>query len=461
MRVTRSSCRPHEHLPKPSTTSHLYRHMKFLPKAKVETPLARYTGVGKLETYIDNNKQELVDHLPTLCSNKTSNLTPSQSSSLNKLKRAHHTVTVKPADKNLGIVLMNTDDYIGQCLIHLTDNTTYRLTNEYPKDNIRRALHGLITAYKEQLHKQLYKHLTEGPLKPRTPQFYGIPKIHKEYTHLPPMRPIVSQSSSTLSPSAQFIDHVLQPLACSYPDYIQNSTALILSLQDLTVPDNAILVTVDVTNLYPSIPQSECLNIIHTEMLKHSHLFTFDPNLITRLLHININHNYFTFCRHIFQQIKGTAMGAPFSPTIANNFMSSVLRSFLHTQPIKPLTLARYIDDIFIIWTDTKDNLTVFLQNLNKFHPNLQFTHEYSETTINFLDLTIFKGPHFQYTNILDFRTFQKPLNLYQYLHYTSSHQNKVFKSIIRGECVRYVRTNSSRELYYATLHMFKQRLRK
>ena len=78
--------------------------------------------------------------------------------------------------------------------------------------------------------------------------------------------------------------------------------------------------------------------------------------------------------------------------------MSSVLRSFLHTQPIKPLTVARYIDDIFIIWTDTIDNLRVFQQI-----PPQPSIH----TWINFLDLTIFKGPHFQYTNILDFRTFQ------------------------------------------------------
>ena len=91
-------------------------------------------------------------------------------------------------------------------------------------------------------------------------------------------------------------------------------------------------------------------------------------------------------------------MGAPFSPTIGKIFMSSVLRSFLHTQPIKPLTVARYIDDIFIIWTDTIDNLRVFQQI-----PPQPSIH----TWINFLDLTIFKGPHFQYTNILDFRTFQ------------------------------------------------------
>ena len=141
--------------------------------------------------------------------------------------------------------------------------------------------------------------------------------------------------------------------------------------------------------------------------------------------------------------------------------MSSIITSFLHTQKIKPLTLTRYIDDIFIIWTDTAETLASFLQDLNTFHPNLHFTHEHSTTSVNFLDLTIFKGQNFPYTNTLDLKTFQKPLNLYQYLHYTSSHQNQVYKSIIRGECIRYIRTNTTKESYCATLHMFKQRLLK
>ena len=63
MRVTGSSCRPHEHQSKPSTTSYLYRHMKFLPKANIETPLERYTGVGKLETYIETqNKRSITTY---------------------------------------------------------------------------------------------------------------------------------------------------------------------------------------------------------------------------------------------------------------------------------------------------------------------------------------------------------------------------------------------------------------
>lgn len=254
---------------------------------------------------------------------------------------------------------------------------------------------------------------------------------------------------------------MLQPLAQSYPDYVHNSTTLSLHLQDLHVPDNAILVTIDVVNLYPSIPQTECLKVIYTEMNNHVHLMAFDPNLIIRLLQINMNYNYFNFSNLTFQQISGTAMGAAFSPTIANIYMSTIARDFIQTQTIKPLTFARYIDDIFMIWTDTHDTLNNFLTNLNSFHTNLSFTHEQSPYMVNFLDLTIYKGRQFHFTNLLETKTFHKPQNLYQYLHFTSAHPLKVFKAIIKGECVRYVRTNTNYETYIATVHEFKARLRK
>ena len=72
-------------------------------------------------------------------------------------------------------------------------------------------------------------------------------------------------------------------------------------------------------------------------------------------------------------------MGAAFSPTVANIFMSVILRKFLNTQQ-QPLLLARYIDDIFMIWPNNQE-LDQFLHDLNDFHPNLHFTHEHSTST--------------------------------------------------------------------------------
>ena len=139
-------------------------------------------------------------------------------------------------------------------------------------------------------------------------------------------------------------------------------------------------------------------------------------------------------------------MGAVFLPTIANIFMSTVLQSFLDTQTNTPLLISRYIDDIFLIWPGTAHELTAFLTSLNTFHPNLWFTHRHSTSTIDFLDLTIYKGTRFHFTNILDTKTFQKPLTLYQYLHFSSHHTPNILRAIIKGECIRYARTNTAHE---------------
>lgn len=207
---------------------------------------------------------------------------------------------------------MNTEDYIAQCTAHLSDTNTYKLTDYYPKDEITRQLTNIAANFKSQLHgynKNLYTFLASAPDHSQIPQFYGIPKIHKKFVKVPPIRPIVSQCNSPLLPTAKFIDHVLQPLAQSYSDYLHNTTALSLILQELYVPEDAILVTVDVNSLYPSIPQTEMLQIIYDEMYRKRHL-QFDPNLIIQLLHISINFNFFEFASHSSKQ-KAQSWGQP------------------------------------------------------------------------------------------------------------------------------------------------------
>ena len=122
--------------------------MKFLPQHKPETPLERYTGVSKLENYIEYTKQDIADNLETLCCPTKPNLHQSHYAALIKLQQENHTLTIKPADKNLGIVVMDTDDYIAQCLSHLTDRTTYRPAATYPMAEIRREVANTITMFK-------------------------------------------------------------------------------------------------------------------------------------------------------------------------------------------------------------------------------------------------------------------------------------------------------------------------
>ena len=49
----------------------------------------------------------------------------------------------------------------------------------------------------------------------------------------------------------------------------------------------------------------------------------------------------------------------------------------------------RYIDDIFFIWEYGQGSLRVFIDQVNLFHPTIEFTPEYSKEEVHFIDLNI------------------------------------------------------------------------
>ena len=77
----------------------------------------------------------------------------------------------------------------------------------------------------------------------------------------------------------------------------------------------------------------------------------------------------------------------------------------------------RYIDDIFFIWTHSKQDLQRFLEELNKYHLNLKFTHESTQEKISFLNSSVSLCNGKLYTDL-----HIKATDCHQYLEYTSSH---------------------------------------
>ena len=77
------------------------------------------------------------------------------------------------------------------------------------------------------------------------------------------------------------------------------------------------------------------------------------------------------------------------TPTYANIYMYCVEKTFLSSFYLQPTAYFRYIDDIFLIWPHGIDTLETFLENANRTHPNIIFTHEYSTTAVSFLDVII------------------------------------------------------------------------
>ena len=102
-----------------------------------------------------------------------------------------------------------------------------------------------------------------------------------------------------------------------------------------------------------------------------------------------LRNNYLEFNEKFCKQISGTAIGTKFAPPYICIFMDEMETSFLKTQQLQLFIWLRYIDDIFFIWTHGEEQLDLFLKDLNEFHPNLKFTYQTSQNTVDFLDLHV------------------------------------------------------------------------
>ena len=122
------------------------------------------------------------------------------------------------------------------------------------------------------------------------------------------------------------------------------------------IPEEAILVTTDVLELYPSIPHKLCLKALKVALVKREsiRISTSGP---VKMVKFVLQNNYLEFNGETKQHISGTAIGTTFAPPSACIFVDQAESEFLKTQIHQPLEWLRYEDDIFFIWIYGQDKL--------------------------------------------------------------------------------------------------------
>ena len=82
----------------------------------------------------------------------------------------------------------------------------------------------------------------------------------------------------------------------------------------------------------------------------------------------------------------GCELGTICAPAHANTFMAQFeakhIYPYIHG---KALQFLRYINNIFMIWNGTKEQL-IFIDELNKKHKTIKFDYKISTKQIEFLD---------------------------------------------------------------------------
>ena len=128
----------------------------------------------------------------------------------------------------------------------------------------------------------------------------------------------------------------MNPLVAFLDSHIKNTTDFLNKLADLaTLPNKAILVTLDVSSLYTNIPRNEEIDAfrLFRDTRTDKHIPT---KTLCDLLRIILTMNNFTFNQHHYLQIHGTAMGTKMAPSFANLFLGIFETNALSNAPFHP-----------------------------------------------------------------------------------------------------------------------------
>ena len=212
-----------------------------------------------------------------------------------------------------------------------------------------------------RLNEEQYKYCLPPP-KVRPGRLYFLKKIHKRPHGT---RPIVSSCANAT-------ENTLQPLAKSLPSYIRDSTDFLNKIKNLRISPGAILASLDVVSLYTNIPHKEGIASVHKATLE-SESPRIEAATLAELTRIVLKNNILEFAGENFLQIQGTAMGTKLAPAYANVFMGDVERRWqTQAPPGKIVAWYRFIDDIFLIWEGSENELTQFVADCNTTHESIR-----------------------------------------------------------------------------------------
>ena len=84
--------------------------------------------------------------------------------------------------------------------------------------------------------------------------------------------------------------------------------------------------------------------------------------------------------------------------------MAEIVTKLIRQSKINLLEWKRYIHDVFSLLNQNKQDVNLFIEQANQFHPSIKFTAEISESEITFLGTIVYKGDRFQTESILDIK---------------------------------------------------------
>jgi len=246
---------------------------------------------------------------------------------------------------------------------------------------------------------------------------------------------------------SHFLDQLLRPL---FNQVARRTTAIngIHFVRQLEFYRNCnrllpstLFVTFDVTDLYTMIPRDGALLTLNEFLCQHAttpgRINGMTIDTIMRMARLVLDTNYFVFEKQYYQQIRGGAMGSPFTMTLANIYMLKWEQPLIEHQQLHKELYLRYIDDVFMTSNLSLNQIYTLLDQANSKDPNIHITPSIG-TSIDFLDVNAVNNQGQLRTSI-----FRKSVAEPYIVPFSSDHPRHIHRNIIRGALYRGIRVCS------------------
>lgn len=342
------------------------------------------------------------------------------------------------ADKSESSVLINKTDFNNKLNDILNNENDYKILNKNPTSNLTNIINKKISNLIENnyLTEQIGKNLkTYDAINPK---LFAKIKVHKQNF---PLRHIIDSKEGPLQ---KITEHLTKILSEAYnknnPYYVNNSFDLVTEIKNLQLPENYVLISLDVTALFPSIPW-ELIKLEIEENWNNITLFTEIPlTQFLELLELIYKNCYFVCNNKIYLQLFGLPMGSPISSILAQYVMDKLTKVTLNKFNFPIPFCKRYVDDYLL--SIPKNKTQSVLDTFNNYNNHIQFTIEIENTdkAVPFLDTLIIRGSD----NIIKTNWFTKVSFSGRYLNFNSHYPLRYKINLIKNMKNRITKLSSS-----------------
>jgi hypothetical protein len=154
------------------------------------------------------------------------------------------------------------------------------------------------------------------------PKLHPFIKLHKEKQ---PIRPLINFKTALSYSLAKYLDtFIKRKLITTTDNSIKNTYDFIEKINKVNIIPGCKMISLDVKNLYTSIPKFDALNILKDKLSQNSGLNTKEINEIIHSVNIIINQNYFEYDKKMYSQNDGFVMGSPLSAILSKLYLEKL-----------------------------------------------------------------------------------------------------------------------------------------